>query len=59
MQITKNQDDFLTLVDSIEKVQRGTLLTGQIIAIDALGVIVDLGLKRDGVIPSADLDRLP
>jgi small subunit ribosomal protein S1 len=35
------------------------LLTGQIIAIDALGVIVDLGLKRDGVIPSSDLERLP
>jgi small subunit ribosomal protein S1 len=59
MEGAKNQDDFLTLVDSVEKVQRGTLLTGQIIAIDALGVIVDLGLKRDGVIPSADLERLP
>jgi len=59
MEDAKNQDDFLSLVDSVNEVQRGTLLTGQIIVIGALGVIVDLGLKRDGVISSSDLDRLP
>ncbi len=59
MEGAKDQENFYTLLESIGDVQRGSLLTGQIIAIDHLGVIVDLGLKRDGVIPSSDLDRLP
>jgi small subunit ribosomal protein S1 len=59
MEGAKDQENFYTLLEAIGDVQRGSLLTGQIIAIDHLGVIVDLGLKRDGVIPSSDLDRLP
>lgn len=59
MEDAKKSDSFLSLVDSVNEVQRGTLVTGQIIAMDALGIIVDLGLKRDGVIPSSDLERLP
>jgi small subunit ribosomal protein S1 len=59
MEDAKEQENFYSLLESIGDVQRGSLLTGQIIAIDHLGVIVDLGLKRDGVIPSSDLDRLP
>jgi small subunit ribosomal protein S1 len=52
-------ENFYTLLEAMGDVQRGTLLTGEIIAIDHMGVIVDLGLKRDGVIPASDLDRLP
>jgi small subunit ribosomal protein S1 len=59
MKDAKDQNDFLSLVDSVNDVQRGTLMTGHIIALDALGIIVDLGLKRDGVIPASDLERLP
>lgn len=59
MKGARDQENFYTLLETIGDVQRGSLLTGQIIAIDHMGVIVDLGLKRDGVIPSADLDRLP
>jgi small subunit ribosomal protein S1 len=59
MEGAREQENFYTLLETIGDVQRGSLLTGQIIAIDHLGVIVDLGLKRDGVIPSSDLDRLP
>jgi small subunit ribosomal protein S1 len=59
MKDAKDQENFYTLLETIGDVQRGSLLTGQVIAIDHLGIIVDLGLKRDGVIPSSDLDRLP
>jgi small subunit ribosomal protein S1 len=55
----KDQENFYTLLETIGDVQRGSLLTGQVIAFDPLGVVVDLGLKRDGVIPTSDLDRLP
>ncbi|MGH2605381.1 MAG: S1 RNA-binding domain-containing protein, partial [Anaerolineales bacterium] len=39
--------------------QRGDLLRGSIIAMDSHGMIVDVGLKRDGVISRVDLDKLP
>jgi small subunit ribosomal protein S1 len=59
MSSAENPKDFYTLLEAVGDVQRGTLLRGEVIAIDHMGVIVDLGLKRDGVIPAADLDRLP
>lgn len=37
---------------------KGDLLEGRIIHADSQGFIVDLGLKRDGVIPREDLDNL-
>lgn len=39
--------------------QRGDLLRGTIIAMDSHGMIVDVGLKRDGVISRIDLEKLP
>ena len=39
--------------------QRGDLLEGVILSIDGHGMIVDLGLKRDGVVPASDLEKLP
>jgi small subunit ribosomal protein S1 len=59
MSDAKDYDLFLTEVNAIDKAQRGALLTGNVISIEPFGVIVDLGLKRDGVIPQADVDRLP
>lgn len=57
------QFDFATLLEqSFEaesEVQRGDLLTGTIVAIDGHGMIVDVGLKRDGVIPRTDFEDLP
>ncbi len=38
--------------------ERGDLLEGHIISIDSSGMIVDLGLKRDGVVMRSDLERL-
>lgn len=55
----KDYELFLTQVNSLGTSQRGGLLTGHVISIGDSGVIVDLGLKRDGVIPRSDLERLP
>ena len=55
--------DFAKLLEqSLEQdafeVRRGDLLTGTILAVDDYGIIVDCGLKRDGVVPRSDLEDL-
>ncbi|MCH7588300.1 MAG: S1 RNA-binding domain-containing protein [Chloroflexi bacterium] len=59
MENTKDLELFIAQVDALGEAQRGSLLNGHVISIDASGVVVDLGLKRDGIIPSEDLGRLP
>jgi len=49
----------LTEAGEVPDPRRGDLLTGRVISNDSYGMIVDLGLKRDGVIPSSDLELLP
>lgn len=39
--------------------ERGHLIQGNILAVDSGGLIVDLGLKRDGIVPRSDLDKIP
>jgi len=56
-----NLDDFTVLLDNVEEManpQRGDLLHGHVLAIDTDGLIVDLGLKRDGIVPCVDLEKL-
>lgn len=54
--------DFAALLEQsfeeLDEVKRGDILTGTILAIDNHGVIVDVGLKRDGVVPRSDLDAV-
>src|SRR5258708_18257878 len=53
--------DFLALLEesfSFEQPERGDLLTGTVLAIDNQGMIVDVGMKRDGVVPRNDLERM-
>ena len=52
-------DEFLSQGDLIAAPQRGDLLQGTVIALDPSGLIIDLGLKRDGIVLKADLDKLP
>ncbi len=56
------QIDFASLLEEacekLEQVERGDLLTGTILACDEHGIIVDVGLKRDGVVPRSDLEGL-
>jgi small subunit ribosomal protein S1 len=53
--------DFLTLLDeslAVGQPERGDLLTGVVLAIDSQGLIVDVGMKRDAVVPRSDLERM-
>jgi small subunit ribosomal protein S1 len=53
--------DFLTLLEesfNFEQPERGDLLTGTILAIDDQGMIIDVGMKRDAVVPRTDLERV-
>ena len=52
-------DEFLSKGELIAAPQRGDLLQGTVIALDPSGLILDLGLKRDGIVLKADLDKLP
>jgi small subunit ribosomal protein S1 len=60
-QTMTDEPDFRTLLESSENTprpQRGDVLSGRVVALDTQGMIVDLGLKRDGVVPRAELDKL-
>ncbi len=60
--MTESGEDLASLLSSgdlFPNPERGDLLQGLIIATDTNGLIVDLGMKRDGVIPRTDLDKLP
>lgn len=53
--------DFLTLLEesfNFEQPERGDLLSGTILAIDDQGLIIDVGMKRDAVVPRSDLERI-
>ncbi len=55
-------EDLEALLSQVEPVvapRRGDLLRGKVLAMDDEGLIVDLGRKRDGVVPRSDLERLP
>jgi small subunit ribosomal protein S1 len=59
--MTDSEPDFKTLLEGSEdtpRPQRGDVLSGRVVALDTQGMIVDLGLKRDGVVPRAELDKL-
>lgn len=49
----------LTEAATVPDPRRGDLLTGRVISADDYGMIIDLGLKRDGVVPRTDLELLP
>jgi small subunit ribosomal protein S1 len=59
--MTDSEPDFKTLLEGSENTprpQRGDVLSGRVVALDTQGMIVDLGLKRDGVVPRSELDKL-
>ncbi len=49
---------WLTESYDYERPSRGQVREGVIIKIDDRGIIVDVGLKRDGFVPDADIERL-
>lgn len=64
IEVTSNvaeEMDFLTLLEesfAVEQPVRGDIVTGIVQSIDNMGLLVDLGMKRDGVVSRADLERL-
>ena len=53
--------DFAALLTEsfeVPNAKRGDILTGTIVHVDSQGAIVDVSLKRDGVVPRSDLERL-
>lgn len=53
-------DDFATMLEAYIEVaqpEQGELLTGNVVEISSEGVLVDLGLKREGLVPTSDLER--
>lgn len=52
-----NFEEFLNKHD-YELPEEGDIRTGIIVAITQQGVIIDLGLKRDGIVPNSDLSKL-
>jgi small subunit ribosomal protein S1 len=56
------QDDLEALLsgsDEIASPRRGDLFRGQVLSVSPRGLIVDLGLKRDGFVAAEDLAQLP
>lgn len=43
---------------AIEQPERGEEVAGTVLTIDAYGMLVDLGMKRDGFVPKGDLERM-
>ncbi len=62
MNYSEESFDFAALLEQsfedMDDVQRGDLLDGTILAVDDYGMIIDVGLKRDGVITRAEMDQI-
>lgn len=43
---------------AVEQPVRGDIVMGTVLAMDNMGLLVGLGMKRDGVVPRSDLERL-
>lgn len=54
-----NLSIFLSGMEQVATPQRGDLLSGVILSISSNGLVIDLGLKRDGIVPRSDLERIP
>ena len=53
--------DFVALLEESfarDEPQRGDIITGTVLTVDNYGLIVDVGLGRDGIVERRDLDRI-
>ena len=53
-------NDFASMLEAyigVAQPEQGELLTGNVVEISSEGVLVDLGLKREGLVPTSDLER--
>lgn len=54
MQMEENRDLEQMYAETLQRVQRGSLARGRVIAVNAEGVVVDIGYKSEGIIPIAE-----
>ncbi len=55
-----DDSDFAAMLESYIEVaqpEQGELIQGSIVEISSEGILVDLGLKREGLVPNSDLER--
>ncbi|HOA23900.1 MAG TPA: S1 RNA-binding domain-containing protein [Aggregatilineales bacterium] len=58
----EEMQDFGALLDdylSFDEPQRGDIREAEIIKIEKSEIVVDMGVKRDGIVPPQDLERMP
>ncbi|MBZ0298702.1 MAG: S1 RNA-binding domain-containing protein [Anaerolineae bacterium] len=61
LDLLADDTDFAALLEASfarEEPQRGDIVSGTILAVDNQGLIVDIGLGRDGVVERRDLERI-
>jgi small subunit ribosomal protein S1 len=51
-------EGWLTDLYDYERPRRGQVREGVILRVEEQGVIIDVGLKRDGIVPRRDVERL-
>ncbi|MBL8120075.1 MAG: S1 RNA-binding domain-containing protein [Anaerolineae bacterium] len=60
LQSAVEEMDFAAMLEAsfAKEPERGDIITGTILAVDYHGLIVDVNLKRDGIVPRRDLERV-
>jgi small subunit ribosomal protein S1 len=59
--VDTDNNDFAQLLEAffaVEQPGRGDIVNGTILAVDSQGLIVDVGLKRDGIVSRKDIERM-
>jgi len=59
--MTVRTEDFATLLElsfQEETPERGDIVTGTVLTIDQQGLLVDVGMKSDGIVPWSDIDKM-
>jgi small subunit ribosomal protein S1 len=54
----QDMDEYLTEEYNFQAPRRGDIRTGVIVEINEQGVIMDIGAKREGLVPAEDLNRI-
>ncbi len=61
LQTEADELDFAALLEislAETQIERGDIVTGTVLSVDHHGLIVDVGWKRDGIVPRRDIERL-
>jgi small subunit ribosomal protein S1 len=56
-QMDENKDLEQMYAETLQRVQRGSLAKGRVIAVNSEGVVVDIGYKSEGIIPISEFSK--